>query len=42
VLAPDGRTRTPDDEGSVYVLPGGVELDTSAELRCDWRDGDVW
>ncbi|GAA2550149.1 aminoglycoside N-acetyltransferase AAC(2')-Ic [Mycolicibacterium diernhoferi] len=42
VLAPSGVTRTPEDDGAVYVLPVGVELDTSADLICDWRDGDVW
>ena len=42
VLAPSGTTRTPDDDGGVYVLPVTVELDTSAELSCDWRAGDVW
>jgi len=24
------------------VLPVSVELDTTAEITCDWRDGDVW
>ncbi len=42
VLAPSGVTRTPEDDGAVYVLPVSVELDTSADLICDWRDGDVW
>jgi aminoglycoside 2'-N-acetyltransferase I len=42
VMAPDGLTRTPDDDGAIFVLPVSVELDTSAELACDWRDGDVW
>jgi aminoglycoside 2'-N-acetyltransferase I len=42
VLAPSGVTRTPEDDGGVYVLPVSVELDTSADLICDWRDGDVW
>ena len=42
VLAPSGTTRTPDDDGGVYVLPVSVDLDTSADLACDWRDGDVW
>lgn len=42
VLAPTGITPTPEDDGGVYVLPVSVELDTSAELSCDWRDGDVW
>ncbi len=42
VLAPGGPTRTPDDDGSVFVLPVGVSLDASAGLMCDWRDGDAW
>ena len=42
VLAPTGPTRTPDDDGSVFVLPVETSLDRSAELICDWRDGDVW
>ncbi|OBK20679.1 GNAT family N-acetyltransferase [Mycobacterium asiaticum] len=42
VLAPTGRTRTPEDDGTVFVLPVSVQLDTAAELTCDWRDGDVW
>ncbi|MGB5110418.1 MAG: GNAT family N-acetyltransferase [Mycobacterium sp.] len=42
VLAPSGSIRTPDDDGSVYVLPVNVDVDTSADLACDWRDGDVW
>lgn len=42
VLAPTGPTRTPDDDGSIFVLPVGISLDISAELMCDWRSGDVW
>jgi aminoglycoside 2'-N-acetyltransferase I len=42
VLAPPGLTRTPDDDGRVFVLPAGVSVDTSAALACDWRAGDVW
>lgn len=42
VLSPTGITRTPDDDRSLYVLPITVELDTTAEITCDWRDGDVW
>jgi aminoglycoside 2'-N-acetyltransferase I len=42
VLAPTGPTRTPDDDGTVFVLPVGISLDTGADLMCDWRDGDVW
>lgn len=42
VMAPTGTTRTPDDDGSVFVLPVGISLDATAELACDWRGGDVW
>ena len=42
VLAPSGPTRTPDDDSSVFVLPVGINLDETAPLTCDWRDGDVW
>lgn len=42
VMAPTGTTRTPDDDGSVFVLPVGISLDANAELACDWRGGDVW
>ncbi|MEH3141008.1 MAG: GNAT family N-acetyltransferase [Mycobacterium kyogaense] len=45
VLAPSGLMRTPDDDGSVFVLPvtSTVDLDAAdADLACDWRDGDVW
>jgi aminoglycoside 2'-N-acetyltransferase I len=41
-LTPSGPRRTPDDDGSVHVLLCGTELDLSAGLTCDWRDGDVW
>jgi aminoglycoside 2'-N-acetyltransferase I len=46
VLAPAGLTRTPDDDRSLFVLPialpNNLVLDTTAEITCDWRDGDVW
>jgi aminoglycoside 2'-N-acetyltransferase I len=42
VLAPGGLTRTPDDDNELFVLPVSVEVDTTAEITCDWRDGDVW
>jgi aminoglycoside 2'-N-acetyltransferase I len=41
-LTPDGLRRTPDEDGSVYPLPGGTPLDPDGELTCDWRDGDLW
>ncbi|MDT5189748.1 MAG: aminoglycoside 2-N-acetyltransferase, partial [Mycobacterium sp.] len=35
-----------DDDRSLFVLPVGLpdemELDTTDEITCDWRDGDVW
>jgi len=46
VLAPVGLTRTSDDDNGLFVLPvnlpNSLELDTTAEITCDWRDGDVW
>jgi aminoglycoside 2'-N-acetyltransferase I len=42
VLTPTGPTRTPDDDGTIFVLPVLISLDSSAELMCDWRAGDVW
>jgi aminoglycoside 2'-N-acetyltransferase I len=42
VLAPTGLTRTPADDGAVFVLPVTVELDPTSDLVCDWRSGDVW
>ena len=41
-LTPAGVTRTPEEEGVVYVLRCGAALDLDAELTCDWRDGDLW
>jgi aminoglycoside 2'-N-acetyltransferase I len=42
VLAPTGPVLTPDDDDTIFVLPVGISLDTSADLMCDWRAGDVW
>jgi aminoglycoside 2'-N-acetyltransferase I len=42
VLTPTGIARTPEDDGSVYVLPVSHPLMPTGELICDWRDGDVW
>jgi len=41
-LTPDGIRRTADKDGIIYVLPGSVPLDVSAELTCDWRPGSLW
>jgi aminoglycoside 2'-N-acetyltransferase I len=41
-LTPSGVVRTPEEDGAVFVLPVAVELDLTAELTCDWRDGDLW
>jgi aminoglycoside 2'-N-acetyltransferase I len=39
-----GPTRTPDDDGSIMVLPtpSSPPLDLAAPISCDWRPGDVW
>jgi aminoglycoside 2'-N-acetyltransferase I len=42
VIAPDGLRRTEGDEGSIHVLPVGVDLSPEVDLACDWRDGEVW
>lgn len=42
VLTPTGPMRTPEADGTVFVMPVETDLDTSAELMCDWRDGHVW
>jgi aminoglycoside 2'-N-acetyltransferase I len=41
-LTPTGITRTPEDDGGIYVLPVRVPLGLSGEITCDWRDGDLW
>lgn len=42
-LGPDGRRRTPEEDGWIYYLPvEGEELDPTGELMCDWRDGEAW
>ena len=42
VMTTGGQVATPDDDGSIYVLPGATPLDLDAPIVCDWRDGDVW
>jgi aminoglycoside 2'-N-acetyltransferase I len=41
-LTPAGTVRTPEEDGNVFVLPGGVPLEPACDLACDWRDGEVW
>jgi aminoglycoside 2'-N-acetyltransferase I len=41
-LTPDGIVRTPEDDGSIFVLPVTAQLDLDGELSCDHRDGDAW
>ena len=41
-LTPSGVIPTPDDDDSIFVLPVGVQLDTTGDITCDWRDGDAW
>ena len=41
-LTPSGVRRTPEEDGSIYVLPQAIALDLDGELCCDWRDGEVW
>ena len=44
VDAPGGLVRTAEEDGAVLVLrtPATGELDPTAPLVCDWRQGDVW
>jgi aminoglycoside 2'-N-acetyltransferase I len=41
-LTPDGIVRTPDEDGSIWVLDVERALDRRRGLTCDWRDGDSW
>jgi len=42
VLGPAGPVPTPDDDGTIMVLPNNIDVDPTVDLACDWRDGDVW
>ena len=42
MLTPTGVVRTEEDDDAIFVLPISAELDVTAELTCDWRDGDTW
>lgn len=43
-LTPQGIVRTADEDDCIFVFPGAeaLPLDRTAELICDWRDGDCW
>ncbi|MEV6109283.1 GNAT family N-acetyltransferase [Streptomyces sp. NPDC051940] len=41
-LTPHGVERTPDEDGSLFVLPVSAKVTLTGDLICDWRDGDVW
>lgn len=41
-ITPTGLIATPDDDGSIFVLPTRLDVDVAADIACDWRDGDVW
>ncbi len=44
VASAEGPIRTADEDGSVMVLrtPSTGDLELTAALTCDWRNGDVW
>jgi aminoglycoside 2'-N-acetyltransferase I len=43
VMSPDGIVRTPDEDGAIFVLlHPDLRFDTTRELTCDYRSGDVW
>jgi aminoglycoside 2'-N-acetyltransferase I len=46
VLSPNGIVRTAEDDGSIFVLPAGADIDADVDpdtgVMCDWRTGDVW
>lgn len=41
-LTPSGVVRTEQEDGDVYVMPVGADLDLDGDLICDWREGDLW
>ena len=44
VDGPAGRTRTPDDDGSIMILRTDrtPPLGLTGDIVCQWRPGDVW
>jgi aminoglycoside 2'-N-acetyltransferase I len=41
-LTPEGIVRTPDDDDAIFVLPISAAIDPTAELICDFRQGELW
>ena len=41
-LTPEGTIRTPDDDDGIFVLPVSESLDLTADLICDFRQGEAW
>ena len=41
-LTPEGMVRTPDDDDGIFVLPVSDALDLTADLICDFRQGELW
>jgi aminoglycoside 2'-N-acetyltransferase I len=41
-LTPDGIVGTPDEDGTIWVLPVTADLDPDSALTCDWRADDLW
>jgi aminoglycoside 2'-N-acetyltransferase I len=44
VRTADGPRRTPEEDGSILVLPTPLSppLDPTTPISCEWRPGDVW
>lgn len=41
-LTPSGRVRTAEEDRNIYVLEVSAALDVTADLTCDWREGELW
>jgi aminoglycoside 2'-N-acetyltransferase I len=41
-LTPAGIVRTEAADGDIYVMEVAASLDLTADLTCDWREGDLW
>jgi aminoglycoside 2'-N-acetyltransferase I len=41
-LSPGGVVATPEEDGSIHVLPVTAALDLDAPIAADHRDGDAW